>query len=127
MITISIKDAVFLVLLVALLVLIIYLIVMVANLIKTLKKANLVIDDVQRMSTIAADKTESVNNKLDKYADKVSNFVGKVKSEGSSINRLYNRKLNRNSAKMAKMDKINRRRIRRKNRPDKERLTDYTK
>ena len=104
--------------------LIIYLIVMVANLIKTLKKANLVIDDVQRMSTIAADKTESVNNKLDKYADKVSNFVGKVKSEGSSIKRLYNRKLNRNSAKM---DKMNRRRIRRKNRPDKERLTDYTK
>ena len=36
MITISIKDAVFLVLLVALLVLIIYFIVMVANVIKTL-------------------------------------------------------------------------------------------
>lgn len=91
MITISIKDAVLLILLVALLVLIIYLIVMVSNLIKTLKKANIVLDDVSRMSAIAADKTEAVNHQVDSYVEKFANIISSIRTEGTTMNKLYNR------------------------------------
>lgn len=91
MITISIKDAVLLVLLVALLVLIIYLIIMVSNLIKTLKKANFVLDDISRVSAIAADRTETVNNQVDKYTEKFANIISSIRTEGTTMNKLYNR------------------------------------
>lgn len=106
MITISVKDAMMIILFAALLILVIYLIVVAANLIKTLKKANLVIDDIQRMSTIAADRTEKVNDQVDKFAYKFTNAVSRLKSDGDTAGRLYkrrsrklNKKMNRKSVK----------------------------
>lgn len=105
MITISVKDAMLLILLIALLILIIYLIVLAANLITTLKKANSVIDDIQRVSTIAADRTEKVNDQVDKFTHKFSSAVSRFKSDGGTVSRLYNRRTARLNKKANKANK----------------------
>lgn len=79
-IAISLKDLGMVVLFVALLVLIIYLIVCIKNVINVLKKADLVLDDVNEISTIAAHRTAQVDGAIDSAVVKISNALCSIAS-----------------------------------------------
>lgn len=72
---ISLKDLGTIAIFVALFVLIIYLIVCVKNVIKVLKKADNVLDDVNEISTIAAHRTAQVDGAIDSAVVKISNAL----------------------------------------------------
>lgn len=71
----SLKDLGIVILCLALLLLIIYLIVVMANLIKTLKKANSILDDVKVVSEIASNKAVMVENMLSACSDEFKKFL----------------------------------------------------
>ncbi len=73
-ITITLKGVLLTVLGIAGIVLLIYLIVLAANLIKTLKKTNEILDDAKVISGTAADKVQ----KLDVMVDSLSESAGTV-------------------------------------------------
>lgn len=96
-ITVDIKQLVILLLLVALVVLVIYLVILAANAIKTLKKTNEVLDDVKRVTTVAAEKTESVGGALDEAGDAISTVADALRADGSIIDKASNIGLGINS------------------------------
>lgn len=88
MLTIDFKDLLLAGLLVALIVFVIYLIVLVANVIKTVKKANAMLDDTKVVSGIAAERAAQINGVVDEVAVSVSGFVSSVNQNESVISSL---------------------------------------
>lgn len=76
------------VLLIALVVLVIYLIVLVANAIKTMKKANEVLDDSKRVSAIAASRTEKVDGAIDEATDMILSVVDTIRGNTTLIDKI---------------------------------------
>ncbi len=71
----SLKDLGWIILGLALLVLIVYLIITFANLIKTLKKANSVLDDIKIMTEIASERAVTLNKMAEGAAEDLKEFL----------------------------------------------------
>ena len=85
MITIDVKQVLIGLLLLAAVVLVIFLIVMVANLTKTLKKVNGILDDASSVTTIVHEKAEEVKPMVDELSGAVLSFASAMKGNESSI------------------------------------------
>ena len=87
-ITLDVREMVIMILLIALVVLVVYLIVLAANAIKTLKKANEVLEDSKRVSAIAAARTEKVDGAIDEATDMVMSVVDTVRGNTTLIDKV---------------------------------------
>ncbi|MBQ6622110.1 MAG: hypothetical protein IJH75_04680 [Mogibacterium sp.] len=85
--TIDLKELLLILLIIAAVVLVIYLIVMVAKLIPALKNLNLVLDDVKRITTVAANKAESLDGVIDETSDMVLGVVDAVRGNTNMIDK----------------------------------------
>ena len=91
-ISLNLTDALIISLLVVTIILVIYLIVLAARLKETLRKVDDILDDANRISKIAAEKTEVIDGVIDNAADTMiivetvhenSSLIGKVASVGT--------------------------------------------
>jgi uncharacterized protein YoxC len=89
-VTIDLKDALILVILVAVLILIIYLIRVAAKLVTTLSKTNELLDDGKRVSAVAADKTEQLDGILNEAGDAVLGITDALNGNISVVDKLSN-------------------------------------
>jgi uncharacterized protein YoxC len=80
-ITITIKDIILFLLGAGGIVLIVYLIVLVANLVKTLKGANKIVDDVAAITDIAAKRTEDIDSIITNVASSAKTISGNIKGK----------------------------------------------
>lgn len=85
MITLSIKEVLIGLLLIALIVLVIFLIVMVSNLTDTIKKANAIIDGGTNAAAGAKEKVDNVSGKIKEGAAKVGSVASLGISAGQKI------------------------------------------
>lgn len=79
--TIDLKATGTLLIGIGIIILIIFLIVMVSHLIKTLKKTNRVLDDVQKITKIAAKRTEEVDGALDNVSESATELINTIKGQ----------------------------------------------
>ncbi|MBQ6582864.1 MAG: hypothetical protein IJH77_03430 [Mogibacterium sp.] len=86
--TIDLKDLLIMLLIIAAIVLVIYLIIMVAKLIPSLKNLNSVLEDVKRITTVAAGKAESLDGVIDETSEMVLGVVDAVRGNTSMINKV---------------------------------------
>lgn len=87
-ISLNLKDLLIFVLIILAIVLIVYLIALVIKLMGTLRKADSFLDDANRISTIAAEKTERLDGVIDDAADAVMGIVESVQDNSSLISRI---------------------------------------
>lgn len=99
MITIDIKSGLIYLLFIALIVLAVFLVVMTAKLIKTLNKADAVLDDLQRISSVAANKTELINSKVDNGVESIARLVKNVRTGEGIASRIVNRAISHRGRK----------------------------
>lgn len=85
MITIDVKTLLIGVLLLAVIVLVVYLIVLLANLLKTLKKVNLMLDDTKIVSGIVAARANQINYAVSDAASSVSEFASSLKARQGTV------------------------------------------
>lgn len=71
-------------------VLLIYLIVLVSNLIKTVKKANDILDDAKVVSEITADKAQKLDGIIDNVSESVSDVAETLKGNKNIISAATN-------------------------------------
>ena len=84
MVTLDVKQILIALLLIALIVMVVYIIVILKNLVPTIKKLSLVVDDAKRITVVAANKTEQIDGALDNAGSKVLGLTGSLKG-GSGI------------------------------------------
>lgn len=87
-VTVDLKEILILVLLAALIVMVIYATIMIANLIKSLKKVNLVLDDSKQVTAVVAKKSEQIDGLIDEASDVALEVVGIVKGNMSTIEKV---------------------------------------
>ena len=75
-VTVDLKQIMIILVLLALFVLLVFLIILIKNLLPTIKKLSLVMDDAKRITIVAADKTEQISGAIDNAGAKVSNLTG---------------------------------------------------
>lgn len=83
----DIKDIAILAVLVALFILIIFAIKLVKKIMRTLDNVDEVLNDTKRISVIAADRTEQVDEQVDYAIEKIADFTLKLKDNKSIINK----------------------------------------
>ena len=79
--TVDLKTMGVLLIGIGIIILIIFLIVMVANLTKTLKKTNKVLDDVQSVTAIVAKRSEAVDGALDNVSESATELLNTLKGQ----------------------------------------------
>lgn len=87
-VTVDLKEILVLVLIAALIVMVVYATVMIANLIKSLKKVNLVLDDSKVVTEVVARKSEQIEDLIDEVSEAAVEVVGVVKGNMSTIEKL---------------------------------------
>lgn len=87
-ITVDLNALLLALLILAGIVLLVFLTVAVANLIKTLKKANGMLDDVSVMTRVAAEKTTEIKPAIDDLSSAVAGFAAGVHGSESRISSL---------------------------------------
>lgn len=87
-VTVDLKEILLIVLIAALIVLVVFAIVMIANLIKSLKKVNLVLDDSKVITEVVAKKSGQIDSLLDEAGDAALEVVGIVKGNMSTIEKV---------------------------------------
>lgn len=86
-ITPEFKEALLVILFIALIVMVVCAIIVLVNLTKTLKKADSALDDIKRISVIAADRAERTNEIIDNAADTMLGIVSDFRA-GSFYNKI---------------------------------------
>lgn len=81
----TLKDMFFILLGAGLLVLIVYVIMFFKNLIVTVKELNIVMKDVERITTVAAERTEDVDKIITNVTDSVDTLTENIRGNKSSI------------------------------------------
>jgi uncharacterized protein YoxC len=84
-ITVTIKDIILFLLGAGGIVLIVYLIVLVANLVKTLKETNKVIEDVSAITDIAAQRAEDIDAIITNVASSAKTVSGNIKGNKNIV------------------------------------------
>ena len=90
MITLDLKALLVGLLLLAATVLVVFLIIMVSNLIQTLKKVNVILDDTQTVTAIVNEKAKETKPVVDDLSSAIVSFAGGLKGNESSISSLSN-------------------------------------
>ena len=84
-VSLNLTDALIIGLIVVTIILVIYLIVLAARLKETLRKVDDILDDANRISKIAAEKTEVIDGVIDNAADTMMGSVETVHENSSLI------------------------------------------
>ena len=84
------KDFLIGLLLIALTVLVVFLIITISNLTKTLKKVNVILDDVQTVTGIVDEKAKETKPVVDDLSSALVNFASGMKGKETSISSLSN-------------------------------------
>lgn len=89
-VTLDVKQVLIMLVLVALLVLLIFLIIMVKNLLPSLKKLDQLLGDANKISAVAANKTEQLDGVIDNASSKVmslagNSLIGKATNLGAGV------------------------------------------
>lgn len=90
MVTVDLKVLLICVLLIAATVLLVFLTMAVSNLIKTLKKVNVILDDVQTVTGIVDEKAKETKPVVDDLSSALVNFASGMKGKETSISSLSN-------------------------------------
>ena len=87
-VSLNLTDALIIGLIVVTIILVIYLIVLAARLKETLRKVDDILDDANRISKIAAEKTEVIDGVIDNAADTMMGIVETVHENSSLIGKV---------------------------------------
>lgn len=87
-ITISLEQVFLVLIAIGALVAIIYLILFLKNLVETMKKTNKVLEDVQVISSIAAEKATSIDGMVDNVSDVITDLTETFKGNQSMVKAL---------------------------------------
>lgn len=81
----TVKDMFFILIGIGLLVLIVYLIMFFKNLITTIKSANVILKDVEKVSSVAAERTQDVDKIITNVTDSVDTITKNIRDNKSTV------------------------------------------